>query len=68
MLGQKFGNPKRTGLPVTYLGMRHEMLSPGHLLVHQQHYLEKLPEAKFTNACSEKDWGLPSHKYGKEVG
>eukprot|EP00959_Pyramimonas_sp_CCMP1952_P227010 4746329-Pyramimonas_sp.AAC.1 len=34
--------------------MRHEMLTPGHLLVHQRHYLEKLPEAKFTNACNTK--------------
>eukprot|EP00959_Pyramimonas_sp_CCMP1952_P214296 4483993-Pyramimonas_sp.AAC.1 len=34
--------------------MRHEMLTPGHLLVHQQHYLEKLPEAKFTNAYNTK--------------
>eukprot|EP00959_Pyramimonas_sp_CCMP1952_P322637 6751513-Pyramimonas_sp.AAC.1 len=30
------------------------MLPPGHLLVHQQHYLGKLPEAKFTNACNAK--------------
>ena len=53
-LGQKFGNPKRTSLPFLYLGMKHEMLSPGHLLVHQQHYLEKLPEGKFTNAVNMK--------------
>ena len=53
-LGQKFGKPKRTSLPFLYLGMKHEMLSPGHLLVHQQHYLEKLPEGKFTNAVNMK--------------
>ena len=45
-LGKKFGNPKRTELPFTYLGMKHELLTPGHLFVHQRHYLEKLPEAK----------------------
>ena len=34
--------------------MKHEMLSPVHLLVHQQHYLEKLPEGKFTSAANMK--------------
>eukprot|EP00959_Pyramimonas_sp_CCMP1952_P385414 8077426-Pyramimonas_sp.AAC.1 len=55
-LGHKFGNPKRAGLPFACLGMKHEMLSPGHMSVHQQRYLEKLPEGKFTNAFNmEKD-------------
>ena len=42
---RQFGNPKRHGMPFTYLGIVHERLSATHVFLHQGPYLEKLKKA-----------------------
>ena len=42
MIENKFGRVKRQTLPLTWCGIQHEMVSPRHLFLHQDQYLDKL--------------------------
>ena len=55
----KFGNPKRHGMPFTYLGIVHERLGPFHVLLHQEPYLQKLKAAASTKDMSKVADGIP---------
>ena len=46
VLEERFGKLKRNTMPFTYLGVMHCMLGPGHLMLHQDDYLNKLENDK----------------------
>ncbi|CAK0865187.1 unnamed protein product [Prorocentrum cordatum] len=48
-LSARFGKVKRCTLPLIYVGVRHQLLAPGHVLLDQEHYLMKLKPAKVTD-------------------
>ena len=43
---KKFGKVKQGGLPFTCLGVEHQLLRPGHVLLHQGKYCDGLKEIK----------------------
>jgi hypothetical protein len=52
---KKFGKVKRCVLPLIYVGVRHQLLAPDHILLDQGHYIEKLKPAQVSSSTHLKD-------------
>ena len=56
MIERRFGKLKINHLPFTWCGIRHELLSPGHFLLHQQEYAERMqPAIPTQKLCDNKE-------------
>jgi len=54
-LETRFGRMKHKCLPFVFLGIKHEMIKPGHLLLDQKEYLDKLEPIKLEASRLTKD-------------